>query len=326
MEYPKVEKNPENAKSELASEKKDVLSSEEHMAEKQTYEEVFRKAKLDGTLPEGVRDAVDYREYMEEHQAHTNEKIKADKEAEAEKVERIGTFEKRVEMNKDFYDKAAFTRAYSIARDNEEYERREGGGEYSGFLMNILYKGVVDNDIENSIIRKVWRDGHGEQILVEKDFVMEKSDEKNFSTIYERSDVGLFGDRYEMSDSDSEAMKHAREMMDTTEYEKSFDKFLNKDPKSITRYDIEDIEKEIYDLNSRSGSAIFSFGKDEWSALRKKDAIIPTLESRLHLEEQILLIKKKISEIIAQVTEREYQKEADSIQGRRVIMRLEQNL
>ena len=79
-------------------------------------------------------------------------------------------------------------------------------------------------------------------------------------------------------------------------------------------------------MNSRSGSAIFSFGKDEWSALRKKDAIIPTLESRLHLEEQILLIKKKISEIIAQVTEREYQKEADSIQGRRVIMRLEQNL
>ena len=120
--------------------------------------------------------------------------------------------------------------------------------------------------------------------------------------------------------------KRAKEMMDTSKYEEDFDKFLGASPEKISSRDISKIEEEIYHLNDRS-DYLFGFehdGEYTSSTLNEKTAIIPTLESRVHLEEQVILIRERIANIIAEVKARELRADLDkSTQGRRVSKRLE---
>ena len=66
--------NPENidqGPTDTSEEK--PLSFSEHMAAKQNYEQAFKEAQGNGTLPEGVRDPQDYQEYLEEQKHRLQE-------------------------------------------------------------------------------------------------------------------------------------------------------------------------------------------------------------------------------------------------------------
>lgn len=304
--------NPENTNQESAD--TGVL------ADMPSYEEMRRQ----NAVPEGVRDEQDYQEYLAERSAREAESVATEQKEAAEKHERINTFEKRIALNKDFYNRAAFAQACSLASDPEEYERRNGSSQFARFLTDILYRGVADDNINNSNIRSLWI-GNKDNI-VEKDFIIKQDDEDGFNRFYQKSLISSFGKEENMN-SENETVNRAKEMMDTKKYENDFSEFLDKSSEKITRHNIEYIEEEMAMLNHRSGG-MFNYthdldGEYQGITLKKEDAIIPTLESRLKLEEQILEVKKKIVEIIAQVKEREYQEDTTrSTQGRRVIARI----
>ena len=128
------------------------------------------------------------------------------------------------------------------------------------------------------------------------------------------------------SEKESEIIdKRAKEIMDTSKYEKDFDEFLDASPEKISSYDINRIEEEIYHLNDCS-DCLFGFEHDGGytsSTLNEKTAIIPTLESRIRLEEQVISVKEKIVSVITEVKARELQADLrESTQGRRVSNRL----
>lgn len=75
--------NPENINQQPAADEnaeRQPLPYEEEMDKRQHYERLFNEMKQNGTLPEGVTDPYELREYTEEKQAHEAEQSKADKE------------------------------------------------------------------------------------------------------------------------------------------------------------------------------------------------------------------------------------------------------
>ena len=282
----------------------------------------FRKMREQGDFPEDIRDEQDYKEYMEEQKARIVEKEEADQEAAAEKMEKIGTFEKRLEMNKKLYDDVAYQRACRLAADKgsyEDYYNRKISEQI--YLLEGLYDGVVDDDIEeSSIVQWDFETTNGENVDT-GEIVLPKRGEDTFKDAFSK-----FAFDSLIMPEDEIIDKRAKEMMDTSKFEEGFDDFLNERSENISSYDIDYIENEIHDLNDRS-DYLFGFIHDGGytsSTLNEKTAIIPTLESRIRLEEQVILIKEKIANIIAEVKSRELQADLrESVQGRRVSSRLE---
>ena len=286
----------------------------------------YRKLRFDNKLPEGVRDYQDYQEFLEEQEARA-----------AERMEKIDTFEKRLEMNKKLYDAMAYQRACRLAMNKDEYEdyhRSDIGDQI--YLLENLYYGVVDDDIDNSTVVQ-WHYGttSGKSVDTGEIVLPKRGDEDIFKRAFSEfaalslmtPDDNLFNlvppsKRIGKKDYD----KRVKEMMDASKYEKDFDKFLSMNPEEISSYDINRIEGEINHLNSCSDN-LFGFEHDgsyTSFTLNEKTAIIPTLESRIRLEEQTILVKERIANVIADVKTREL--EADlrkSAQGRRVSKRLE---
>lgn len=286
--------------------------------------EAFDKARKEGKLPEGIRDEQDYREYMEEQSARTMEKERADQEAAAEKVEKIGTFEQRLEMNKKMYDDLAFHRARRLAAAGDAYEdyHREDIMEQN-YLLENLYNGVVDSDIDNSsVIHWKYKTPDGKRSLDTGEIVLPNRNEDIFKRAFSRFAFESNPDSRLPGAEDID--KRAKEMMNTSKYEESFDEFLSASPEKISSYNINNIEKEIGRLESCSD--LFNFEHDgsyTGHTLKGDTAIIPTLESRIRLEEQIVLVRKKIADIIAEVKGRELKADLEkSIQGRRIADRL----
>ncbi len=326
-------KNDENSE-------KAPLTYEKEMKTRDHYERAFNESKLNGTLPEGVTDPYELREYMEEKQAHESEVSVAEEKTNTEKMEKIGTFEKRLALNKDFYDRAAFSRAYAFVTNSYEPYESLTSGEDCRDLMGLLYAGVSYEDINDLETFSLYKDENdGQYSPIEKDFVVRKAGSKQLSAIYSlyrKSRIEYFEKEIE---SDNDAAKRAREIMNTDTFEKDFNEFLNADSKQISSTYIESIEKEMNELDERSGGLFIPveynneaqnkfhrqtvmYG-DSHAIMPGENPIIPSLESRLRLEEQLFAIKKKIADIISEVKKREYQEEATSDYGKRVISRLE---
>lgn len=113
--------NPENTNQEpINTDNEEApLSFSEHMAQKQNYEQAFKEAQDNGTLPEGIRDARDYQDYMEEKQAHEAEQEQANQEAEAEFVKRIEAAVNVIEAIKDPNDKDLATSMLGRSDDKD---------------------------------------------------------------------------------------------------------------------------------------------------------------------------------------------------------------
>ena len=75
--------NPENINQKPATSEdagKQPLPYEEEMDKRQHYERLFKEMQRNGTLPKGVTDSYELREYTEEKQAHEAEQSKAEQE------------------------------------------------------------------------------------------------------------------------------------------------------------------------------------------------------------------------------------------------------
>lgn len=211
-----------------------------------SYED-FDRVLGQGNLPEGIRDEQDCKEYMEEQSARTAEKEKADREVTAEKVEKIGTFEKRLKMNKNLYDSVAYQRARRLAAigdDYEDYHRTDIMEQ--NYLLENLYNGVVDNDIDISSVTQ-WRyETTSGKSVDTGEIVLPNRGEDIFKRAFSGFALNSLMTPTPGSKKEHEAIdKRVKEMMDASKYEEDFDKFLEKSPEKINSYNIDEVEKEI---------------------------------------------------------------------------------
>ena len=138
--------NPENINQEPATNEEQPLSFSEHMEQKQKYEQAFKEAQDNGSLPEGVRDAQDYREYLEEHQAREAEQSKAEQEAQSEFEKHSQVLIAEVANLEDVKDKCMLTAMLPILMRKSDSNRERTLKD-----QNVLLEFINRNDKKMSI-------------------------------------------------------------------------------------------------------------------------------------------------------------------------------
>ena len=159
--------NPENVNQEpVDSGEERPLSFSEHMEQKQSYDQAFKEAQENGTLPEGVRDAQDYREYLEEHQAHAVEQDKANKEARAEYEEHCKKLIAEVLNIKDPKDKNMAIVMLPTLTSGENIWNREdlkASQDYQDIFLEYINRDEKDVSIEECIVERAEDANKSEQ-------------------------------------------------------------------------------------------------------------------------------------------------------------------
>ncbi|MBR2658508.1 hypothetical protein IKD57_01245 [Candidatus Saccharibacteria bacterium] len=261
----------------------------------ETQEKSYEEAKRDGELPEGVRDERDYKEYLEEKRAREKEAIETKK-----------SFEKRLEINEVFYDQIAIARVrYLIFNDGEgdiwngEYNqnrRRMNSREKLGGLMECLYLGTNNNNVDDlDYVTWTTADGDTASAIVEKKYT------KNNELFEDALGFAYLNNAFNKKASDRHRNDpEIKERMDTSAYEKNLSDYVNTPNDMIDSGDVDNIKALMRDLNFKT-ALLFDFELDKKGYYHvqdlQKDSIVPTLRSRIELENLFLQAMRKNAEI-----------------------------
>lgn len=161
--------NPENINQQPAADEnaeRQPLPYEEEMDKRQHYERLFNEMKQNGTLPEGVTDPYELREYTEENQAREAEQDKANKEARAEYDEHCKRLIAEVLDIKDPKDKnMAITMLSTLTSGKNIWGREDlkASQDYQDVFLEYINRDEKDVSIEEFIVERVEDTNKSEQ-------------------------------------------------------------------------------------------------------------------------------------------------------------------